>query len=236
MSNFINDTTTDQHHHEHEHGTAGSEVDPDNGHNSNSESTNDAEKHNQHHKGKESEDMNRTAQNTSAPIFTGFALSVMLILFSAFNAQGFATVFDGEFPDKACATFNYNVDNSGCKDASVGFNQNEDFDAEGRIFARAGEKDFIGLRDAGFINVDKINFARFNADRITNANARFGNRNGRSYFRFVNTDCPLFCDKQTFGFGNGFPNVTNEFQIPGVVFTPFDGFNSAGFSGKSLAA
>jgi hypothetical protein len=235
MNNFFKDTTTDQHHHEQEHGTAGSDADPDNRNNSISESPNDAEKHNQQHKGKESEDMKRTAQNTSAPIFTGLALSVMVILFSALDSNGFANVFVAELPEKACAAFNFNAGKWSYSDASNSFNANsfnrsDDFGADGRIFPRADENAFTGFRADGFISPGDFYVDWFNSDRITNANAKLFNQDGRNYYRVVDTGSALFCDKQTFDFGNEFPDVSKEFRIPRVVSTPFYGFTSAGFS------
>ena len=88
MYDFFKDTATDQHDHDHDHGTAGPDADHDNGHNSTSESTHHDAKRIHHHE-KESEDMKRTIKNSSAPILTGFALSVMFILCSAFNAAAF---------------------------------------------------------------------------------------------------------------------------------------------------
>ncbi|HEX5733537.1 MAG TPA: hypothetical protein VF131_11945 [Blastocatellia bacterium] len=112
MYDFFNFTTADHHDHHHGPGTTGSGVDAHDGKNSNSESTHEDEDHNHHNQEKESKEMNRTIKNSSAPILTAFALSLMFIFSWAFTlvASDKVSSKDGDF-DNAIASYDLRADN-----------------------------------------------------------------------------------------------------------------------------
>lgn len=239
MYDYFDNTASDQHDHDHGHGTAGSDVGPDDGHNSNSESKHDEER-NHHNQEKESNDMNRTIKNSSAPILTGFTLSVMFILSSAFNAAGFdKSGFNCDPFNRVFATAEFRIGDSdfdqiarSYEDDSINsFNANGSFNFNGRAFARAAEGVFIGFRNDKIFDFDDTNFARPDFDPIGVDNDRFASLDKKDFYRFDNVSFNPFDDAQFDGFNRGFIAVANYFQ-----FAPVDSYNIAGFNRDSFGS
>jgi hypothetical protein len=238
MNNLFTDTTTDQHDHDHPHGTAGSDVEAGDGDNPNSESTHHDEKAN-HHQEKESKEMNRSIKTSSAPILTGFTLSLMFFLCAAFNAKAFdARAFDeGVNQDnlyKVLATANFGVGNQNfgqvarsCQDeATIRFINNQPFSSDNRSFARVGENEFIGFRENVFVNVDDTNFARLDFEPTKDGDINFAEFDRKNSFRFEGVSPLTAYNARLLGLDNGCFDVNNNYQVARV-----DSFSGKTFVG-----
>ena len=124
--------------------------------------------------------MNRIIKNSSAPILTGFALTIMFILSSAFNtAYADIVAFNGNDFSKVSATNTFRVVNSGYDWAARSSASTTNFYfVEGGF----GSADRYNFREADFVDFSATNFSRFEFDPFDVDNNRFADIARKNFF------------------------------------------------------
>lgn len=235
MYDFFNDTNTDHHDHDHGHDAPGSDVNSDDSNNSRSESTHDDDMRNHHKQEKESPDMNRIIKNSSTPILTGFALSMMFIFSSAFNTEAFdAVALNGGF-NNVFATADLRVqdiasdrvDMSLNNDANVSLNSDGVFNANDLNFAGGDRNELVGSDNDNPLDADTTDFARSDLNPSNDDQEKLTDPDGKYPFGFDNASF-ISLDN------NRFVDITDADVIDDYQAARADDNNIVGFDGYDL--